>query len=124
MHVHDESFGQVVNRYRREAIAHKRIYQEQQMPLATAVRLALQNISGDVQTPRRQRVPGAHATTSSRFRIAQFYGTYRGFSQEGPVTEALRKRRFYYPPEAERRRAGGLDVVGRPSTTRSSRRQR
>ena len=31
VHVHNESFWQVVNRYQREAIAHKRIYNDQEM---------------------------------------------------------------------------------------------
>jgi len=39
-----------------------------------------------------------------RFRGAQFYGTYRGFRQRGPVTELLRQR-FYYPPDSDHRAA-------------------
>ena len=31
VHAHDETWGQLVNRYRREAIAHRRIYHEQRM---------------------------------------------------------------------------------------------
>jgi rhamnosyltransferase len=113
VHVHEESFGQVVNRYRREAIAHKRIHSEQEMRLATAAWLALKNIGGDIQDAARQHVLGSHASDIVAFRLAQFYGTYRGFHQHGPVTEALRKR-FYYPPEAEHASSSGLDVVGRP----------
>ncbi|HEV8462303.1 MAG TPA: glycosyltransferase family A protein [Gaiellaceae bacterium] len=112
-HVHEESFGQVVNRYRREAIAHKRIHSEQKMPLATAAWLALKNVSGDLRDAARQHVLGSHAGDIVAFRLAQFYGTYRGFHQQGPVTEALRKR-FYYPPEAEHTSSPGVDVVGRP----------
>jgi len=60
VHVHDESFGQVVNRYRREAISHKNIYREQRMSLATAVRLAAANILGDLRDARRCGVLGDH----------------------------------------------------------------
>jgi glycosyltransferase involved in cell wall biosynthesis len=112
-HVHEESFSQVVNRYRREAIAHKRIYSEQRMPLPTAAWLALKNISGDLRDAARQGALGSHASDIVGFRLAQFYGTYRGFHQHGPVTESLRKR-FYYPPEAEHVLPQALHAVGRP----------
>jgi len=98
VHVHDEGFWQIVNRYRREAIAHKQIYREQRMPLPTAVGLGLANAAGDWSRARAEGVLRAHARDVLRFRVAQFWGTYRGFAQEGPVPTMLR-RRFYYPPE-------------------------
>ena len=96
VHVHDESFSQVVNRYRREAIAHKEIYPEQRMSLAAAVRLAAVNVGGDYREARRVGCLKDNLLDILRFRIAQFLGSYRGFSQSGPVTDVLR-RRFYYP---------------------------
>ena len=102
IHVHDETFSQVVNRYRREAIAHKQIYAEHGMPLATAVRLGVANIVGDARDARRRGVLATQLPDIVRFRGAQFYGTYRGFRQRGPVTELLR-RRFYYPPDSDHR---------------------
>ena len=94
--MHEESFAQIVNRYRREAISHKEIYSEQQMRLGTAIRLGLINAAGDLRDARRQGVLREHLVDIPRFRLAQFYGTYRGFAQQGPATELL-KRRFYYP---------------------------
>lgn len=95
-HVHDESFEQTVNRYRREAIAHKAIYSEQRMGPAAAARRATSNIVGDLLAARREGVlTAATALDVTRFRLAQFYGTYRGFAQQGPVTDLL-ARRFYY----------------------------
>ncbi len=99
-HVHDESFPQIVNRYRREAIAHKLIHPDQRVGLAAAVRLTAANIAGDLRAARRESALREHGLDIPRFRVAQFYGTYRGFRQRGPVTEML-KQRFYYPPEAE-----------------------
>jgi glycosyltransferase involved in cell wall biosynthesis len=99
-HVHDESFNQIVNRYRREAIAHKAIHNDQRMPLASALWLGASNIVGDVRDAQKQGVLTEHLLDIPKFRFAQFYGTYRGFRQQGPVSELLRKR-FYYPPEAE-----------------------
>jgi rhamnosyltransferase len=100
VHVHDEGFNQIVNRYRREAIAHKQIYNEQEMRLMTAVRLGASNVLRDLADAHRRGVLREHAVDIPRFRIAQFYGTYQGFSQRGPVPELL-KRRFYYPPEQD-----------------------
>lgn len=99
-HVHNEGFRQVVNRYRREAIAHKQIFNEQRMSLPSAAWLGASNIVGDLRDARRRKVALEHALDIVAFRAAQFYGTYRGFRQQGPVTDMLR-RRFYYPPELE-----------------------
>jgi rhamnosyltransferase len=96
VHVHEESFKQVVNRYRREAIAHKDIYNDQEMGMATAARLAAINIFGDYREALHEGRLQENAVDIPRFRLAQFIGTYRGFSQSGPVTDVL-KRRFYYP---------------------------
>jgi rhamnosyltransferase len=110
VHVHNESFGQIVNRYRREAISHKRIYNEQEMSLSAALRLAAANIVGDYRDAGRRGVLRDQLLDIPTFRIAQFLGTYRGFQQKGPVPELLRQR-FYYPPGAEHavgREPGGV----------------
>ena len=96
VHVHDESFKQVFNRYRREAIAHKDIYNDQQMGIGTATRLATINILGDYREALRTHQLQKNILDIPRFRAAQFLGSYRGFAQSGPVTDVL-KRRFYYP---------------------------
>lgn len=111
VHVHDESFSQVVNRYRREAIAHKQIYAEHRMRLATAVRLGVANIVGDARDAQRRGVLAAQLPDIVRFRGAQFYGTYRGFRQRGPVPELLRQR-FYYPPDSDHRVATDETAMG------------
>jgi rhamnosyltransferase len=113
-HVHDESFSQVVNRYRREAIAHKAIYREQQMSMASAARLALINIYGDYREALLRRPTHNPLLDIPRFRLAQFIGTYQGFAQAGPVTDVLR-RRFYYPSLANSSvLAEDGDQIGRP----------
>lgn len=96
VHVHDESFRQVFNRYRREAIAHKDIYNDQEMGIATAASLAAFNIFGDYREALKTGRLQENLLDIPRFRAAQFLGTYRGFAQSGPVTDLLR-RRFYYP---------------------------
>jgi rhamnosyltransferase len=96
VHVHDESFTQVFTRYQREAIAHKDIYNDQEMGVATAVRLAAINIFGDYREAIRTGRFTKNILDIPSFRAAQFLGTYRGFGQSGPVADVL-KRRFYYP---------------------------
>lgn len=100
IHTHDEDFRQVVNRYRREAIAHKQIYDEQGMTIGSALRLGAANIFGDIRDAQRQGALAENLLDIVEFRAAQFYGTYRGFRQQGPVPKLLRQR-FYYPPSAE-----------------------
>jgi rhamnosyltransferase len=100
IHVHHQSFAEIMNRYRREAIAHKAIDREQQMGIATAVRLAAMNVAEDFRHARRQSRLTEVATDIVRFRAAQFAGTYQGFAQDGPVTDTL-KRRFYYPSDPD-----------------------
>ncbi|MEY2470394.1 MAG: hypothetical protein QOF21_3092 [Actinomycetota bacterium] len=95
VHVHEEGWRQIKNRYRREAIAHKLLYDEQRMGLFEATRLALWNIGGDLVHALRHREL-AHASGIVGFRTAQFIGSYQGFAQSGPVHAEL-KRRFYYP---------------------------
>jgi rhamnosyltransferase len=101
IHVHNESFAQVFNRYRREAIAHKGIYNDQEMGIGTAARLAIANILGDYREALKLGRLQENLADIPRFRLAQFLGTYQGFAQSGPVTDALR-RRFYYPSSVAR----------------------
>jgi glycosyltransferase involved in cell wall biosynthesis len=96
VHVHEETFAKVRNRYRREAIAHKAIYDEQRMGLFEAIGLAAVNIGGDLLYAARHRALVRNAASIVGFRSAQFIGTYQGFAQSGPVHASL-KRRFYYP---------------------------
>jgi rhamnosyltransferase len=111
VHVHHESFSQVVNRYRREAISHKRLYHEQRMSVVSALGLAAANIVGDLREAGRRGILREHAVEIAKFRTAQFAGTYQGFRQTGPVPQLLRQR-FYYPPEAEHSEPPAGDDVG------------
>jgi rhamnosyltransferase len=96
VHAHEESWSGVVNRYRREAIAHRRIYPEHGMSAFEAIRLAVANIASDYIHAARDGVLVQNLGSIPAFRAAQFYGTYRGFRQRGDSSAVLR-RRFYYP---------------------------
>jgi glycosyltransferase involved in cell wall biosynthesis len=96
VHAHDETWSQLVNRYRREAIAHKRIYPAQGMSWLEATRLALANIASDYVHAARDQALLGNVASIPAFRVAQFWGTYRGFRQRGAASATLR-RHFYYP---------------------------
>jgi rhamnosyltransferase len=102
VHQHDETWGEISNRYRREAIAHKRIYNEQGMGALEAMRLAAGNILSDYVHAARDGVLGSNLASIPAFRTAQFWGTYRGFGQRGEASAVLR-RHFYYPHGWRRR---------------------
>ena len=114
VHVHEESTKQVVNRYRREAVAHRQIYPDQEMSAVGAARLAVANIAGDLLAAAKERRAIRAASGVLAFRTAQFFGSWRGFSQKGPLTEDLH-RRFYYPAARSGRKPSDLpESIGNP----------
>jgi glycosyltransferase involved in cell wall biosynthesis len=113
VHAHDESWGQLVNRYRREAIAHRRIYHEQGMSVVAAVRLAIANMASDYWHAARDGVLTSNLASIPAFRTAQFWGTYQGFRRTGAAPAALRER-FYYPHGIRRPQRPTTNPGGRP----------
>jgi GT2 family glycosyltransferase len=96
VHVHNERPRQIYNRYRREAIALKRTFPQEHFHLGDFVRLFLANVFSDYRHALRDGVLRRELVATPRFRLMQFWGTYRGFAQRGPVTSHL-KQTFYYP---------------------------
>lgn len=95
-HVHNENFARIRNRYRREAIAHRRIFPEQRMSRIDALRFGLSNIASDCLHATLRGKLLSSFVDIPRFRAAQFLGTLQGFQQRGPVASTL-LRHFYYP---------------------------
>lgn len=95
-HIHEESWSQLRNRYRREAIALRRIDPHQHMGLWTALWLFLLAVGRDylAAVPRRRLL--RNLASIPAFRAAQYIGTWEGFRHRGEVSSSLR-RRFYYP---------------------------
>lgn len=112
VHLHDERFSQTLNRYRREAIAHRRIFNDPRMGGLEATRLLLANVASDYVHAARDRRLLGNLISIPRFRLAQFMGTYQGFAQHGEVPTELR-RRFYYP-RGIRRAAPEASKIGSP----------
>jgi glycosyltransferase involved in cell wall biosynthesis len=96
VHVHNESPRRIYNRYRREAIALKRIFPQERFSLWDFARLFLANVASDYRQTWQDRALWSNLRSVFGFRLMQFWGTYQGFALHGPVTSQL-KHTFYYP---------------------------
>lgn len=100
VHVHEETWSTIRNRYRREAMAYARIVEGSQMSLPRAVGLALSNIASDYRDAIKANLLRNNALSIPQFRFAQFIGAWEGF--RGPdQTSARLLERFYYPAESQ-----------------------
>lgn len=99
-HVHEEDWQTTRNRYRREAIAYKRIMHEAQFTPGGAVLLAAANIASDYYHAARERKLAGNFASIPKFRVAQFLGAVEGF-RTANVSQSL-LRRFYYPTDTSR----------------------
>jgi glycosyltransferase involved in cell wall biosynthesis len=95
-HIHNEPFAKTRNRYRREAIAHRRIFHDQHVNLFEALGLFALAVGRDYLAAAARRRLSSNLTSIPRFRAAQYLGTWEGFRHRGEVSTSLR-RRFYYP---------------------------
>lgn len=96
VHVHEETWDVIRNRYKREAIAYRTIMQSPPMAVSTAVFLGMANAYRDCVDAARSGQLGKNLSGIFRFRFAQFCGAWEGFRAVGHVDEQL-LRRFYYP---------------------------
>jgi rhamnosyltransferase len=95
IHVHHETPSGVLNRYRREAMAFKSIHPEAHFSLYDLVRNIFASIGFDLLHAARQRQLWHNLGSIFWFRIAQFWGTYKGYRHSALLTPDLRQR-FYY----------------------------
>jgi rhamnosyltransferase len=110
IHVHEEAPGTIFNRYRREAMAFKQIYPEEKFGWLDFWRLFFLNAISDVRAAAKQGELRRYFGKIMQFRYAQFYGTYRGYREKGPLTWKLRKS-FYYPGlENDQAHPAGRDI--------------
>jgi rhamnosyltransferase len=95
-HIHNETPRKVYNRYRREAMAFKHIFPQEHFNFLDFIRLFTTNAASDLWHAAQQKVLGRHWRSIIWFRWMQFWGTYQGYRQSGPLTWQLRQT-FYYP---------------------------
>jgi glycosyltransferase involved in cell wall biosynthesis len=98
VHVHNETPHGVFNRYRREAMAYKRIYPESHFSVYDFLRLTATNIFSDLWHAAREHVLWKNSASIFWFRFMQFHGTRLGHHETSLVTPQLRET-FYYARE-------------------------
>ena len=96
IHVHNETPIAVYNRYKREAIAFKRIFPEENFSFNNFITLASTNIANDIKHLPKNTSIFSNLVNLIWFRLMQFWGTFQGYRFSGPVSWQLRKT-FYYP---------------------------
>ncbi len=109
VHVHQETPRGVFNRYRREAMAFKRIHPEAHFNLYDFVRLTATNILSDLYHAARERVLWKNIASIFWFRFMQFHGTRIGYRESGLLTPQLRET-FYYARERKPKESAKRDI--------------
>ncbi|HQV94381.1 MAG TPA: glycosyltransferase family 2 protein [Anaerolineales bacterium] len=102
VHIHNETPRGVFNRYRREAMAFKRIYPEAHFNIYDFMRLTITNIFSDLWHAAREHVLLRNIASIFWLRFMQFYGTRMGHRETSLVTPQLRET-FYYARERKRK---------------------
>jgi rhamnosyltransferase len=98
IHVHNETPHGVYNRYRREAMALRKIYPEAHFNYYDFLRLTTTNIFSDLWHAARGGVFLKNIFPIFWFRFMQFHGTRIGHRETSLVTPQLRET-FYYARE-------------------------
>jgi rhamnosyltransferase len=96
IHVHEDTPMGIYNRYRREAMAFKKIYPQETFNFRDFIRLFFSNVVSDSSVAIRENQFLKAVGNIIWFRLMQFWGTYQGYRQSGPLTWELRQT-FYYP---------------------------
>ena len=109
IHIHDETPQGVFNRYRREAMAFKRIYPEAHFNMYDFIRLTAMNVLSDLWHAARGQVLWKHWKPIFWFRFMQFHGTRLGYRQSGLLTPQLRET-FYYARELKPKEDIGREI--------------
>ncbi len=109
VHVHNETPHGVYNRYRREAMAFKRIHPESHFSMYDFMRLTTNNIASDIWHAWREHVLTKNLASIFWFRFMQFHGTRAGYRESGLVTPQLRET-FYYARERKKKEGKKREV--------------
>jgi rhamnosyltransferase len=109
VHVHNETPRGVYNRYRREAMALRKIYPEANFSVYDFLRLTITNIISDLWHAFREKVLLKNIISIFWFRFMQFHGTRIGHRETSLVTPQLREK-FYYARGRKKKEEKERDV--------------
>ena len=98
-HVHEETWSQVRNRYRREAMALRRIDAGSHFSFLDFLRLFTANVAADAVSAARQKCLVSEINSIVHFRFNQFFGAWQGHRGPSEASQDL-KQRFYFPTHA------------------------
>jgi len=112
IHIHQEKPSQTYNRYRREAMAFKKIFPHEQFRLREFLRLLSGNVLSDYYHAWQDKVLMRNWLSIPRFRLMQFWGTYQGFAH-GAVSSQLQQT-FYYPRQRQVLASNQKTTINRP----------
>ena len=109
IHIHNETPHGVYNRYRREAMALRKIYPEAHFNFYDFVRLTITNVFSDLWHAACERALWKNIVSIFWFRFMQFHGTRMGHRETSLVTPQLRET-FYYARERKKKDGKKRDV--------------
>lgn len=96
VHIHEETWAQVRNRYRREAIALRHIDSAAHFSFSDFIGLFTANVMSDLRVALKHKMFLKEWRSIVLFRFNQFYGALQGHRDPPELSRDL-KRRFYYP---------------------------
>ncbi len=100
IHVHDETWNRVRNRYMREAMALAKINEQAKFSLVDFLRLLPTNVMTDYRAAHKLSVLNRQFISIPLFRFNQLWGTYRGHANPCEITTELRDK-FYFPSQSD-----------------------
>ena len=115
IHVHQESWRQIRNRYKREAIALRKIESYISMNFFNMVYLIFLSIFSDIFAAKSIKSLSKNLISIILFRINQYFGTYQGHNLKNNEIEKL-KTTFYYPPKNNYKKEINLKKLGKFTT--------
>lgn len=95
-HMHEESWPQVKNRFEREAIALQHIMPEVQLNFLDFARYLASSLLFDYGAALQEKVLLSNAWDIFMYRLAQYWGAYRGNHFHRQLSRE-RKERYFYP---------------------------
>jgi rhamnosyltransferase len=107
-HIHDETWGQVKNRYEREAYALKEIMPDVHFSFSDFIRYYISGVMSDCAAAIREKVFLTNVKDIFLFRFNHYWGTYVG-NHEGRQLSKQKKMNYFYPKDLEKERYHGKE---------------
>lgn len=95
-HIHEENFGQVRNRYYREALTLREVLPDVRLSFFDFLRFVQAGIINDISAARDQKCLKENFVSILKFRLMQFWGSYKGQNENRKISRA-QKESYYYP---------------------------